>query len=151
MYHRFFGFRILTAVLVVGILFAVGSSLYRLGYTQGWAQSAIVQAASLSGGQGPSLAPGYAPGYAPGFAPGYAPGYPYSPGFFGPRFGFFPFFGFCLFGLFVLFLFGFLLRGPRRWGRGHGHPHPWGTPPWDQGRGQAEQEPATPEEEDRPV
>ena len=144
MYRRFFGFRILAALVLVGLLFAAGSAVYRLGYAEGWAGSAAVQAAG-SGGQAPNVAPGYAPGY--------GPGYPYNPGFFGPRFGFFPFFpffGFCLFGLFLLCLFGFLFRGPRRWGKGQGHSHPWGTPPWDQGQGQSEAEPATPQEEDRP-
>jgi hypothetical protein len=98
--------RILAAILVVGLLIAAGVLVYRAGFTQGWAQAALV-----SGEEGQRAVPGF----------------PYYPGFYRPHFGFFPgfpLFGLFFFGLFILFLFRWLFR-PWGWGHpGHWHAHP---------------------------
>ncbi len=118
-------FRILAAILLVVLVLAAAGLAYRAGFSQGYAQAAI-----LARGDGSQAAPGY----------------PFFPGFWGPGFGFFPFFplfGFFLFGLFILFVFRILFR-PWHWGyAGHWpqHARDWGTPPWMKDRPEHESEP----------
>ena len=116
--------RFLLALVILGVLTAGGSALFRAGWTQGYQAAALEANANGSGGTAPALPYG---GYFPyRFGPGYGP-------FFAP-FGLF--FGFGFF-LVVFFLIGgiFRLGGWRRWGGyygpgdwGHGHP----APPWAQ-------------------
>jgi hypothetical protein len=114
----YFIYRLLAALLVVGILAAAGVAVYRAGFTQGYLQAA---AAAEEGG---ALT---------------RPGSPYYPGFGWPRFGFFPFFpfvGFFFFGL-LFFLFFRALFRPWHWGYPgpwHGYPPGWGAPPWAKDR-----------------
>lgn len=117
--ERSFFFRLLAALLLIGLLVAAGTLVFRAGFSQGYASGA-----AISSGEGGQAVPRVGPGY---------PYYPYYPGFFGPRFGFFPFFpiiGFFFFGLLFFGLMRFLFW-PRRWG----HPGYWrgyGPPPWAQ-------------------
>lgn len=135
-----FVFRILAALVLVAILLGAGALVYRLGFSQGLAQSA-----ALSGGE----------------APRFTPGFPYAPGFYRMHFGFFPgfhLFGLCLIGLLFLFIFGAFFRGPWFWGWRWGPHHyasgprgsqPWGGPPWageSQTEGQSGQGPSAPAE-----
>jgi hypothetical protein len=115
--------RVLAALLVVGLLLGAGAMVYRAGVDQGLAQAAIVQGEE---GQGA------------------VPGFRFYPGFYRPHFGFFPgfpLFGIFFFGLFFLFLLRWLFR-PWGWGsRGHWHAHPH-THPWED-RPQGEPGPET--------
>jgi hypothetical protein len=116
-YRDSFLLRILAFLVLAGILLAVGSSIYQMGFNQGVTQGLVLGGSEVE-------------------RPPVAPGYPYYPGYFRPSFGFFPF-GFICFGLFFFFVFGWLFR-PHRWGRGpwgahpHRHPHDWGYPPGEQ-------------------
>ena len=94
------GFRVLAAILLVGLVAVIGVSVYNAGVDQGLAQNV---AATASGS--PAVA------------------YPY--GYVGPHWGWggFGFFGifFWILGIFLIFA---LLRGIfgwGRWGRHHGH------------------------------
>jgi hypothetical protein len=104
MFYRGIFWRILLAVLLVGLLVVGGGALYRAGWTQGYQAAAL--AASANGSEGAPVVP-------------YSGVYP--PGAFYPVFGYTPFFapfGLCLgFGFFLLLLFliGGLFR-PHRWG-----------------------------------
>jgi hypothetical protein len=122
-----FGFRIfwriILALILVGLLAAGGVALYRTGWTQGY------QTAALSVGAGTGEAQPQAP---------VIPAYPLYPGWghYGPFYGFSPFTPLLWLGFFVLifFLIGGLFRpwGWRRWGGGHVHGG-WGhgpMPPW---------------------
>jgi len=130
-------FRILAALLVIGVVVAAGVLLYRAGFSQGFLQGgAAVQ------GDAPLDNPGFPFTY--GFRGMY-------PGFLWPHFGFFPFFGFCLFGLLLLFFFGWVFR-PRFWGR----PHPggwhrygpyWGAPPEEKDRPEGQAQPGEKDQE----
>jgi hypothetical protein len=133
------GFRILSALILIGLLVGGGVLLYRAGWSQGYlAASAAKQVAA--GGTGPAvpLAPGALP-YGPWF----------YPGFFFP-FGFF-FTGLLVFlaGLFLLRLI-FLPFRMAAWGSHHhgwrhegweGHPMPpwWREAPSEGGQKQADQ------------
>ncbi len=114
-----FGFfwRLILALLLVGVLAASGMALFRAGWAQGYQTGAL--SAAPSGSEVAPRPPLYYP----------YPGYGFYP-FFAP-FGCFPIIG--LFFL-LLFLFGGLFRpwGMRRW---YGHPgySDWGhgpVPPW---------------------
>ena len=99
--------RVLAALILVGVLIAAGVYIYQAGISQGIAQAALV---SKEGSPQP------------------VPGYPYYPGFYGPHFGFFPgfsLFGFFFFGLLILFLLRWVFRpwGWRQHGYWHAHPH----------------------------
>ena len=100
--------RIILALLILGLLTAGGYGVYRLGFAQGYQTGAI--AAAPADGQSPDNPQGRVAPYA------YGPwSYGYGPHFWGPGFGFFPFFPFFGLGFFLLFLFliGGLFRG---WG-----------------------------------
>jgi hypothetical protein len=124
MFYRGIFWRILLAVLLVGLLVLGGGALYRAGWAQGYQAAAL--AASASGSEGAPVAPYYgvypqypAFGYPPFFAPFWAP------------------FGLCLgvgFFFLLLFLIGGLFR-PHRWGHWGGGPKhgDWQggpMPPW---------------------
>lgn len=98
--------RIIIGLLIVALLAAGGMALYRFAWAQGY-QTAAISAAQSAGSTTGQVAP-------------YA-GNPWGYGmhFWGPHFGFFPFFGLGFFLLF-LFLAGGLFRGlgHRRWGHG---------------------------------
>ena len=116
--ERSFFFRLLAALLLISLLVAAGTLVYRAGFSQGYANGA-----AISSGEGGQTAPPAGPGYL------YYPYY--GRGFFGPRFGFFPFFpiiGFFFFGLLFFGLLRFLFW-PRRWGY-PGHWRGYGPPPW---------------------
>ena len=116
--------RILLALVLIGMLFAGGYALYRMGFSQGYAQGAVVAA-----GDGQSSAPNM---------PVYPPyGYMYPPFHFG-FFPFFPIFGIFFFGFLFFILFRALIR-PWRWGYPpggpppgywHGGPGGWGPSGW---------------------
>lgn len=116
--------RILLAFVFIGVLFAGGYALYRAGFSQGYAQAAMIAA---SDGQNPVP---YIPVY-----PAY--GYVYPPYHYG-LFPFFPIVGIFLFGFLLFGIFGAIFR-PRRWGyppsgphpgHWHGDPRAWGPAPW---------------------
>jgi len=123
MFRYGFFWRLLTALVVIGLLAATGTAVFRAGWAQGY-QTGVL-ATAPEGSQVAPLAPG-APFYAP------YPGYGYWPGYGFPHFGLF---FFPLIGLFLLlFLFGGLFRmaGWRRWAGHPGHGD-WGqrpVPPW---------------------
>ena len=109
--------RLILALLLVGVLAAGGMALFRAGWAQGYQTGALSAAPSERG-----------------VAPVAPPYYPY------PGYGFYPFFApfglFPLIGLFFLlfFLFGGLFRfgGWRRWHEHSGYGD-WGdrpVPPW---------------------
>ena len=116
MFYRGLFWRILLAVLLVGLLVVGGGALYRAGWTQGYQAAAL--AAGASGSEGAPVAPFYGV---------------YPPGAFYPAFGYPPFFapfgapfGLCLgigFFLLLFLLIGAFFR-PHRWG-----PHKWGGGP----------------------
>jgi hypothetical protein len=114
-----FGFvwRLLFALLVIGVLVAGGTALFRAGWAQGYQVGALATAPGGSG-NAPAL-PYYYPPYA-----------------FYPPFGFHPFglFG-LVFGFFLIFfLFGGLFRflGWRHWAghTGYGDWSQGSVPPW---------------------
>ncbi|HCB00952.1 MAG TPA: hypothetical protein DEP19_01090 [Anaerolineae bacterium] len=109
-----FVFRIIGAVLLIALLVAGGTFVYRAGVAQGISQAPqVAEAIQQSAENGNSM---------PMFNRGYGYGYPYHHGFgFGPHFGFFPF-GFCFSILFLFFFFGLLRFTFRPWAWGkHGH------------------------------
>jgi hypothetical protein len=95
-------FRVIAALLLVGVLVAIGAGVYNAGVSQGLAQNVTAVA---------SGAPAVAYGYYPGFV-----------GHWGWGFGFFGIF-FWILGIFLIFG---LLRAAFGWGRGgHGYGR-WG-------------------------
>ena len=124
MFRNGFVFRLIAALIFVGVLAAGGFMAYKAGVAQGVAEAPAVATAiseAAENGQGFSM-------YGPGFAHPYAYGYRH-------HFGFFPG-GICLGIFFLFFALGFMkmvfFRGMR--GR-HGHHGPWnrnwegGVPP----------------------
>jgi hypothetical protein len=101
-------FRVIAALLLVGLLAIVGISIYDAGVGAGLADAA--RTAVASGDPAPAV---YHPGY-PG--PYYGHGWGYGPGF--------GFFGF-LFLIFGIFLFFGLLRAAFGWGRWGGGQGGW--------------------------
>jgi hypothetical protein len=127
-----FGWRLLLALVLTGVLAAVGYSVYQAGFSQGF----IIGGAAGGTEGAPALGPAY-PYYGWGFRPFFFP-------FFGPWL--------CFVGLGLFFLFGGFFRF---WGwRGGYHHHPHGehgyhrhgpVPPWAR-----EDRPTEPGEEDAP-
>ena len=98
--------RILLALMLVGVLAVGGFALYRFGYVQGYQVSALSSANSSGSTPPVPVAPPLAYGYA----------YPYGFWPFFPPFGLFA----CIGGFFLLFfLFGGLFRfgGRRHWAK----------------------------------
>jgi hypothetical protein len=122
-----FFIRFLVAIFLVALFVGAAGLAYRAGFSQGYAQAVVV-----AQGEGRQVVPGV----------------PIYPGYWGPHFGFFPFFPLCgvfFFGLFFLFALRFLFR-PWHWGyAGHWHRHPeeWGTPPWAKEHTEQKQQPET--------
>jgi hypothetical protein len=113
-------FRIIGALLLIALLVAGGTFVYRAGVAQGISQAPqVAEAIQQSAENGNPVPPMM-------YGRGYGYGYPFHHGFgFGHHFGF----GlFHIFGFFILLLFFFgLLRfafRPWAWGK-HGH-GPWG-------------------------
>jgi hypothetical protein len=146
-------------LLVVGLLWAVGSGIYRAGWMQGYETAALTAAATSggqSGGQGTAPSPFL---YGP-FMYGRMPWGP-GPNFYGPGFGFFPIFPIIGI-LIVIFIFGGLFRRMafRHWAGGPG-PHPWNEEEmkawrewrrgWREQQGSAEGQPEDRSAEDRPA
>ncbi len=116
--------RILLALLLVGVLIAGGAAIYRTGWAQGYQVGALAANSPNTQGNNPLPYRGYPYG---GFWPGY--GFP----FFFPPFGIF--FGIGFFFL-IFFLVGGLFRlfGWRRWAGPYG-PRYWGPDPrWNRER-----------------
>jgi hypothetical protein len=116
MYRNGFVFRIIGAVLLIALLVAGGTFVYRAGVAQGISQAPqVAQAIQQSAEDGNGSPMMYGHGY----------GYPSHPEGFGRHFGFglFHFFGFFIF---LFFFFGLLrlIFRPWAWGK-HGHGH-WG-------------------------
>ncbi len=108
-------FRLIGALLLVGLVVAGGYMAYQAGVAQGIAQAPEIAEAVQEAQPGPSI---YGPGY----------GYPYRFGY--PHY-FNPFGGIC-FSIFFLFLFFGLLRFVFfPWRRGWGHHGHWGK--WEGG------------------
>lgn len=107
-----FVFRLIAALLLIGLMVGGGYAVYRMGVAQGTAQAPeVAQAIQQAGEDGQPVPPMY--GY----------GYPYAWGY-RPHFGFFPFFGCVGAFLFIVFFFGLLRFVFRPWGWGrHGY---WG-------------------------
>jgi hypothetical protein len=120
-------FRILAALVLVGLLASGAFMAYKAGVAQGISQAPAVATAisqAAENGQAAPIPP-MMYGYGHGYPYGYGYGYPYGM----HHFGFFPVGGLC-FGIFFLFLFfGFLKMVFFRrmmWSRGpHGHHGPW--------------------------
>ena len=122
-----FVFRLIGALLLIGLMIAGGAMAYRAGVAQGIAQAPVVAEALSSAAESGQVMP--MPGYGYGY-PGYG---------MRPHFGFFPFGGIFGFFLFIFLFFGLMRLIFRPWGWHHGHMHrhghwkgygPWGTPPW---------------------
>ncbi|MDP9271169.1 MAG: hypothetical protein M3P14_09415 [Chloroflexota bacterium] len=97
-------FRVIAALLLVGVLVGIGAGVYNAGVSQGLAQNVTAVA---------SGAPAAAYGY-------------YYPGFVGPHWGWgFGFFGIFFWILGIFLIFG-LLRAAFGWGRGGRHYGRWG-------------------------
>jgi hypothetical protein len=116
-------FRIIGALLLIGLIAAGGFMAYKAGVEQGVAQAPAVATAiakSVENGQGAPIPPMmYDRGY------GYGPGYPMMYGHH--EFGFFPLGGIC-FSIFFLFLFFGLMKMVffrRMHHEGHSY-GPWG-------------------------
>lgn len=124
MFRNGFIFRLIGALLLVGLVAAGGFMVYKAGVAQGIAQAPqVAEAIQQSAENGQPVPPMY--GY----------GYPYGYGF-GYRHHFFnPFSAICFSILFLFFFFGFLrMVFFRRWHRGwghHGHHGHWGK--WEGG------------------
>jgi hypothetical protein len=105
-------FRVIAALLLVGVLVGIGAGVYNAGVSQGLAQNVTAVA---------SGAPAAAYGY-------------YYPGFVGPHWGWgFGFFGIFFWILGIFLIFG-LLRAAFGWGRGGRHYGRWGgygPGPWN--------------------
>jgi hypothetical protein len=135
-----FFIRLLGALLMLGVLFAVGMLAFRAGQAQGYALGSTV-----SGGE-TSIPPIMVPGLTPAGGPIYSIwGWPHLGLFPAPFLSLF-----CLIGLGFMFLFalGAIFR-PRHWYRHcgdpqsndwHGHWHA-GPPPWVKEKGVATSEP----------
>lgn len=112
--NRSIVFRLIGAMLLIALLVAGGTFVYRAGVAQGISQAPqVAEAIQQSAENGNPM---------PMFNRGYGYGYPFHHGFgFGPHFGFFPF-GFCFSILFLFFFFGLLRFTFRPWAWGkHGH------------------------------
>lgn len=115
--NRSIVFRLIGAVLLIALLVAGGTFVYRAGVAQGVTQAPeVAEAIQQSAEDGNPN---------PMFNRGYGYGYPFHNGF-----GFFPF-GFCFSILLLFFFFGMLrfIFRPWAWGK-HGHGH-WGK--WEGG------------------
>jgi hypothetical protein len=126
-----FIFRLLAAIVLIGLLAAGGYALYNVGYAHGFAEGAVAEI--------PQAQDGFR----------MMPWFAYGHGLMRLHFGFSPFMGILGF-LFVALLFFALLRLVfRPWGMhpmyAHGYPPAWGTPPW--ARGNPITEGQTPEEQ----
>jgi hypothetical protein len=117
MYGKGFVFRVIGALLLVGLMVAGGFMAYQAGVAQGVAEAPVVATAisqAADNGAGAPL----------GYGHGYGYGHPY--GFGRHHFGFFPF-GICGSILFVFFFFGLLrMIFFRPWHAGWGHHGHWG-------------------------
>lgn len=121
--NRSIVFRIIGAMLLIALLIAGGTFVYRAGVAQGISQApevaTAIEKAAENGQSNPMM-------YGHGFG-GY--GYPHSYGF-RHHFGFFPF-GICGSILFLFFFFGAMkMIFFRRWRHGH---HGWGHHNWENG------------------
>lgn len=127
-----FVFRLVGALLLIGLMAGGGYMAYHAGVAQGISQAPEVAKAIsqvTENGQAVPIPPMvFGRGY------GYAHGYPYG---FSHHLGFLPFGGICFSVLFLFLLLGslkmFFFR-PWSW-RHYGpwageHGHPWGSPPW---------------------
>ncbi len=122
-------FRVIGALIILGLIAGAGAFAYKAGVAQGISQApAVAKAIEQAAENGQGLP---APMY------GYGRPYPYGYGYpYGHHFGFFPVGGLC-FGIFFLFLlFGamrmlFFRRMRHAWGN-HGHHGPWGKD-WEGG------------------
>lgn len=117
-------FRVIGALLLIGLLAAGGFMAFRAGEVQGIAQAPAVATAisqAAENGQGvPPMMYGYGSPY----------GYGYGMHGYGHHFGFFPFGAICGSIFFLFFFFGlmkmiFFRRMRHGWGH-HGHHGPWG-------------------------
>ena len=123
-------FRILGALLIIGILVAAGVFIFQAGQAQGYALG--LTAAGKDGATTPAPLPYYGYGYGLGFHPFFFPFFPLGGLLF-------------IFGLF--FLLSFVFGGFRRryWyhhqGGWYGGPNPWGPNPQ---QGQPGQQPGQP-------
>lgn len=126
MFRNGFIFRLIGALLLVGLVTAGGFMAYKAGVAQGIAQAPeVADAIQQSVENGQPVAPMYGP---------YGYGHPYGYGF-SYRHHFNPFAGICFSIIFLFFFFGFLkmifFRGMRHgWGNRHGQ-GPWGK--WEGG------------------
>ena len=115
MFRNGFIFRIIGVLLLIGLIVAGGTFVYRAGVTRGISQAPeVAEAIQQSAENGGQVVP-------PMFNRGYGYAYPYHG--FGHNFGFglFHFFGFFIF---LFFFFGVLrLIFFRGWAHRHGH---WG-------------------------
>jgi hypothetical protein len=119
MYRNGFVFRLIGALLLIGLAVAGGFMAYRAGVAQGIGQAPEVAQAIQQAAEEGQAAP---------LPPLYGYGYRYGPyGFGHPHFfGFFPF-GICGSILFIFLFFGLLRMIFRPWGwRHYGHHGPWG-------------------------
>jgi hypothetical protein len=120
-------FRIVSTLILIGILIGGGVMIYNAGQAQGYAMGL---AAASQDGVAPAPYSGIAPFY--GYAPFYGPGWGHA--FFFP-FG--PIFGFLAVGALFFLFFGALGAIFRRRSWGHGawtggqrQDHPWRHGPW---------------------
>ena len=123
MFRNGFVFRIIGALLLIGLVAAGGFMAYKAGVGQGISQAPAVATAISQAAENGQAAPiplmmyQYGHGYGPGF-------YPHMYGFH--HFGFFPF-GICGSILFLFFFFGFMKMIFFRPWHHSGHMHgPWG-------------------------
>ncbi len=114
----------LIVALVLGCgLISAGSLIYRIGFSNGFGQGAVV--ASASGGDGAVVPPRASAPY----------GYGYNTWGYQPHAGLsiMPILGLCMIGLFFWLVIGGIFRarrifGARMWRHGHGM---WGRGPWE--------------------
>jgi hypothetical protein len=103
--------RVLAVLVLVGLLFGIGTAVYNAGVSAGITEA--VQQAVASGEPAPVI---NVPGYGYGYGYGWGGPYWHGPGFFGILA--------WIFGIFLVFA---LLRAAFGWGRGgrHGGPGSW--------------------------